>query len=181
LQHSGSGSAVWFCPRCRIAYSQYFAALTHEIVWSELSDHQYPRSGDNRFSQAIPKSTLEKINYIREQALSHGWHEDRLYQNRGLLKFPYGGNWGLVCYVFEKVEPLYEGSVVRKGHIGEVTRQHIEIITDNYGVSQYVDKTTWQTYFIRRPSPANARMYFQNPDAEQVYAKRIKALETSTK
>ncbi len=76
----------------------------------------YPRDGDWRFTQRVRTSAVPKVDAIRDQALSLGWREARLYQNRGRFRFPCGEDYGLVCFLDENKR------------IGEVTRQSIEIV-----------------------------------------------------
>jgi hypothetical protein len=76
----------------------------------------YPKDGEWQFTQEVSSQAIAKVDAIRDQALSIGWSEARLYQNRGCLRFPYGQDYGLVCFV--------DGDV----RIGEVTRQSIEIV-----------------------------------------------------
>ena len=83
---------------------------------SSVPQYLFPKDGDWRFTQRVPPSAVAKVDAIRDQALSLGWSEARLYQNRGRFRFPCGQDYGLVCFVDEKER------------IGEVTRQNIEII-----------------------------------------------------
>ena len=76
----------------------------------------YPQDGDWRFTQRVRSTAVPKVDAIRDQALSLGWREARLYQNRGRFRFPCGEDYGLVCFLDENKR------------IGEVTRQSIEII-----------------------------------------------------
>ncbi len=75
----------------------------------------YPKNGEWQFTQEVSTRAIAKVDAIRDKALSLGWSEASLYQNRGCLRFPYGQDYGLVCFV--------DGNV----RIGEVTRQSIEI------------------------------------------------------
>ena len=81
-----------------------------------VPQYLFPKDGDWRFTQRVPPSAVAKVDAIRDQALSLGWSEARLYQNRGRFRFPCGQDYGLVCFVDEKER------------IGEVTRRNIEII-----------------------------------------------------
>lgn len=85
---------------------------------SPSSDPQYifPRDGNWHFTQEVSPSAVAKVDAIRDNAMSLGWSEAKLYQNRGCLRFPYGQDYGLVCFL--------DGNV----RIGEVTRQSIEIV-----------------------------------------------------
>ena len=81
-----------------------------------VPQYLFPKDGDWRFTQKVPPSAVAKVDAVRDQALSLGWSEARLYQNRGRFRFPCGQDYGLVCFVDEKER------------IGEVTRRNIEII-----------------------------------------------------
>jgi hypothetical protein len=83
---------------------------------SSVPQYLFPKDGDWRFTQRVPPSAVAKVDAIRDQALSLGWSEARLYQNRGRFRFPCGQDYGLVCFVDEKER------------IGDVTRRNIEII-----------------------------------------------------
>ena len=76
----------------------------------------YPKDGEWRFTEKVPPSAVDKVDAIRDQALSLDWSEARLYQNRGRFRFPCGEDFGLVCFVDANER------------IGQVTRQYIEII-----------------------------------------------------
>jgi len=81
-----------------------------------VPQYLFPKEGEWRFTQQVPPTAVAKVDAIRDKALSLGWNEARLYQNRGCLRFPYGQDYGLVCFV--------DGNV----RIGKVTRQSIEIV-----------------------------------------------------
>ena len=81
----------------------------------------FPKEGDWRFTRKVSAPAVAKVDAIRDQALSLGWSEAMLCQNRGRFRFPYGQEYGLVCFV-DKMEC-----------IGEVTPQHIEIIGPSPG------------------------------------------------
>ena len=76
----------------------------------------FPQDGHWNFTQRVKPSALAKVDAIRDQALSLGWSEARLYQNRGRYSFPCGQDYGLVCFLDDQRT------------VGEVTRQSIEII-----------------------------------------------------
>jgi hypothetical protein len=105
------------------------------------SQFLYPKNGEWQFTQQVSPEAVAKVDAIRDAAISLGWSEARLYQNRGCLRFPYGQDYGLVCFL--------DGDV----HIGEVTRQSIEIVG-----------TTSQ----------HNRLRFYNPDVDQPWLKRIR-------
>jgi hypothetical protein len=78
--------------------------------------HAYPVEGDCPATQSVSPAAIAKVNAISDQALALGWSEAQLYQNRGHYSFPYGQDYGLVCFLDDGEE------------VGEVTRQSIEII-----------------------------------------------------
>jgi hypothetical protein len=80
------------------------------------AEHLYPSAGDWRFTHPVAREAVTKVDAVRDQALALGWSEASLYQNRGHLRFPVGGDYGLVCF-------LHGGR-----ELGQVTRDHIEII-----------------------------------------------------
>jgi hypothetical protein len=73
------------------------------------------------FIKTIQSRTLDEVNAIREEALSLGWDEALLYQNRGQYAFPYGDDYGLVCFLDEQV---------KEHHIGKISAEKIEIVYD---------------------------------------------------
>ena len=79
--------------------------------------HFYPAGDDSalRYYHPVAPSDVEQVDAIREHALTLGWTEPMLYQNRGCLTFPYGPDYGLVCF-------LGGGKV-----IGEITAETITI------------------------------------------------------
>ncbi|MBI2818145.1 MAG: hypothetical protein HYX72_14515 [Acidobacteria bacterium] len=96
-------------------------ALTKELPAQDRSappvvPDLLPKDGNRFFAEPIAQSTVAKVNAIRDQALAIGWNESRLYQNHGRFRFPFGGDYGLVCFVADE------------RHIGEVTNEHIEIL-----------------------------------------------------
>jgi len=75
----------------------------------------YPVDGDWPCIHPVLPDAIAKVDAIKDKAISLGWSEARLYQNRGRFKFPLGGDYGLVCFVG------------KNDSLGEVTRQFIEI------------------------------------------------------
>jgi hypothetical protein len=169
-----SYESVFTCPQCKIAHAATIQALTELIHGEFVDDYLYPKNGDLRFTQPVQKSTLDKVDSIRDRALSLGWNEARLYQNRGQFRFPYGENDGLVCFIFELVETVHENVIVRKRSIGEVTRQHIEIVCDNFGIREHIDDATLQVYYALHPFPVRDSLHFYNQDVDQPWLKRNK-------
>ncbi len=87
-----------------------------KVTSPDTRPYLFPKDGDWRFTQRVRTSAVPKVDAIRDQALSLGWSEARLYQNRGRFRFPCGEDYGLVCFLDENKR------------IGEVTRQSIEIV-----------------------------------------------------
>lgn len=75
----------------------------------------HPPGGDWPFTEVVAACAVAKVTAIRDEALALGWSEDALLRNRGSLRFPYGGEWGLVCFL--------DGDAA----IADVTREAITI------------------------------------------------------
>jgi hypothetical protein len=70
--------------------------------WTELRPWPVATpSGNDKgfFTQPVSDQALECVNAIRERALALGWTHEALYQARGRLRFPFGGDYGLVCFL----------------------------------------------------------------------------------
>jgi len=78
--------------------------------------HLFPADEDWPLTESVTAQALAQVDAIRDHALSLGWTEASLYQNRGRLRFPAGGENGLVCFLHSDDQ------------IGEVSAQSIEII-----------------------------------------------------
>jgi len=78
--------------------------------------HLFPAAGDWPFTESVSPEAIAQVDAIREQALSLGWSEADLYQNRGRYRFPVGGDYGVVCFLHSDAR------------VGEVTAEWIEII-----------------------------------------------------
>lgn len=76
----------------------------------------FPDNGNYTFTEKVLPCAVAKVDAICDQALALGWTKARLYQNRGRLRFPFGGDYGLVCFISGDKR------------IGEVATQHIEIL-----------------------------------------------------
>jgi hypothetical protein len=59
----------------------------------------FPSRGAWPFTEPVAQDAVAKVDAVRDQALVLGWSEAGLYQNRGHLRFPYGQEYGLVCFV----------------------------------------------------------------------------------
>lgn len=66
---------------------------------SPPTGHAFPAAGDFPFTEPVAADAVAKVDTIRAKALALGWSEDALYRNRGHLRFPYGQEYGLVCFV----------------------------------------------------------------------------------
>jgi hypothetical protein len=80
------------------------------------SEHNYPAIGEYSHAHPVTPAALAQVDAIKDKAINLGWQENALYQNRGHFSFPYGQDYGLICFIDK-------GS-----YLGEVTRQSIEII-----------------------------------------------------
>ena len=83
--------------------------------WPHASRFLFPRTGAWPFVEPVARDAVAKVDAVRDEALALGWSDAALYQNRGHLAFPVGGEWGLVCF-------LTDGAT-----IGAVTREAIAI------------------------------------------------------
>jgi hypothetical protein len=154
--------------------------LTRELVQCDPAEtYQYPHGGNWRFTHTVQESALQKVEAIHDRAISLGWQDARLYQNRGAFPFPYGEHYGLVCFIFEKVGTVViqkdEWFVVRKRHIGAITRHHIEIIMENLGVRPPKNHPTRPVYYALHPFPVKVSLHFNNPDVGQSWDQRSKS------
>ena len=92
--------------------SERAAALRHR----NQADWTYPADGVWKYREPVTARALAKVDAIRDRALSLGWSEARLYQNRARFRFPCGEDYGLVCFM-DGVQ-----------QIGSITTEFIEII-----------------------------------------------------
>ena len=77
--------------------------------------HRYPADGEWRFTHEVSLIAVLQVDDIREQALALGWSEADLYQNRSQLAYPYGQEYGLVCFLHHR-------------DIGVITAEAIELL-----------------------------------------------------
>ena len=117
IEHFGEATLQrafrWFKPR------QYLPPTLDGVDAAAIQvvqGHLYPPDGNWRFVCPVSRQAIAKVDAIRDQALSAGWTEARLYQNRGRLRFPCGGDYGLVCFVHGKEQ------------LGQTTPNIIEIL-----------------------------------------------------
>jgi len=59
----------------------------------------WPPSGKFGFQEPVSRDAQTAVDAIAKEALELGWTEAQLYQNRGQLKFPSGGEYGLICFL----------------------------------------------------------------------------------
>lgn len=82
---------------------------------------RYPIDGTYRFTHAVTWGAVLLVDMIRDQARGLGWDDAHLYQNRSALAFPYGQEYGLVCFLGPDVA------------IGEVTNGSIALVSTHPG------------------------------------------------
>jgi hypothetical protein len=76
-----------------------------------------PSGSDNAFfTHPVSDHAIRCVDAIRDRALALGWTHEALYQARGRLCFPFGGDYGLVCFLDAE------------DRIGAVAADSIEII-----------------------------------------------------
>jgi hypothetical protein len=103
-------------------------------------EHLFPADSDWPFVEVVTSEVVAQVDAIRDQALALGWSEAGLYQNRGLLRFPNGETYGLVCF-------LHGDSM-----IGEVTARFIEIISPRGSRLRHYNCGVQQPW-VRRDQP----------------------------
>lgn len=82
----------------------------------EPAGHLFPKGGCWPSTLQVTHEAVAQVDAVRETTMQLGWTEAGLYQNRGRYPFPYGQDYGLVCFV----------SGTRQ--VGEITAQYIEIV-----------------------------------------------------
>lgn len=100
--------------------------------------HAFPPTGDWPFTEQVTADAVAKIDAIRDEALALGWSEAGLYRNRGHLRFPYGREYGLVCFL--------DGDAA----IGQVAREWIAIVRTRGASTRFANPDA------ARPQPAVA-------------------------
>ena len=100
-------------------------------------DHLYPAGGKYPLTHPVSTEAISKVDAVRDKALSLGWTEKGLYQDRGRFKLLCGQDYGLVCY-------LGKGE-----RIGEVTRESIEIIKPSGISHQFYNRDVDQPWIKR--------------------------------
>jgi len=81
--------------------------------WTAVSSS---RGGGRVFYQPVSEPAMQLVHAIRDRALALGWTHEALYQVRGRFRFPFGRDYGLVCFL---------GAEDR---IGNIAADSIEII-----------------------------------------------------
>jgi hypothetical protein len=81
-------------------------------------EYRYPEKEDPelRFFTHVRCSSVQKVRAIEGQALTAGWSPAELYQNRGRFRFPYGQDYGAVCFIGEDQS------------FGAVTERSLEVV-----------------------------------------------------
>ena len=112
--------------------------------------HAYPPDGDWRFTEPVIPEAVAKVDAVRDRAMALGWSEAQLYQNRGRYNFPYGQDYGLVCFLHSD------------DRVGEVTQQSIEIINARGTRLRFHNHNVEQPWLRRVSQSANPQ---DDPDA----------------
>src|ERR1039458_610031 len=55
--------------------------------------------GGRDFAHHVSERAMALVHAIRDRALALGWTHEALYQSRGRLRFPFGQDYGLVCFI----------------------------------------------------------------------------------
>ena len=96
--------------------NRYRAPSDKSLSDCEASVHRFPDQGSWTCSHPVAPKVIGLVDTIAQEAFALGWTKRGLYQNRSNLKFPYGKDWGLVCF-------LREGD-----KIGAISSSAIEIV-----------------------------------------------------
>lgn len=120
------GDILWLEPKAAITDDIRALALENKAaILQELqevstptpaAEHLFPRDGCWPSMLSVTPEAVAQVDAIREAAMQLGWTDAGLYQNRGRYPFPYGQEYGLVCFLSGNRQ------------IGEITAQHIEIV-----------------------------------------------------
>lgn len=105
--------------------------------------HRYPTNGEYPCTYPVSPEAVAKVDAIRNDALSLGWTENGLYQNRGRFKLPCGQDYGLVCFLG------------KDECIGEVTGQYIEIIRPSGIRHRFYNHDAEQPWIKKEPEVNN--------------------------
>lgn len=91
------------------------------ISESILGDYRYPREGNFPFQEPVTDHALKEVEAIKDKALSLGWSEAHLMQNRGRYKFPSGADYGLITLLRGRVVKDVKAHVIRMTSSSGVT------------------------------------------------------------
>ncbi len=105
---------------------------------SQDNNYLYPASGEYPSIHPVSLEAVTQVDAIRDKALSLGWTEAGLYQNRGKFKWPCGQDYGLVCFLG------------KDERIGEVTRYSIEIIKPSGVRHRFYNRDVEQPWIKKR-------------------------------
>ncbi|MHB1463368.1 MAG: hypothetical protein ACYC1M_18930 [Armatimonadota bacterium] len=94
-------------------------AVQLELPMQSGPEYLFPKTSTLLCTAHVTQQAYAQVNAIRSRALSLGWTEASLFQNRGQFRFPHSQDYGLVCF-------LSCGGVKRT--IGEVSAQVIQIV-----------------------------------------------------
>lgn len=112
---------------------------------------------DGKYMVEYLKQSKRKVDEIRAKALELGWDEKRLYNNIGVLPFPYLDEYGLVCYL---EDTQTSGNIIE---IDEVTKDYVKLSHKNLKSGAVA-----HTRFMReRHGPDVSMMYDIKEEQEQ--------------
>lgn len=109
------------------AYEQRAIALAREEKPEDFADLEaslpvlsFSVPGDWRFEESPSFDDYLKVNDVREHAHALGWTDADLFQTSGQFKFPYGQDYGLVCFL-------------RGRSIGDITADNVALVPEKTG------------------------------------------------
>jgi len=127
------------------AYRDFVYGFPAQSQGQEPTNHLFPQKGNWLFTKQVSSQAIKKVDTIRYEAMKLGWTQAGLYQNRGRFPFPYGQDYGLVCFLSSRRQ------------IGKVTTQYIEIVTGRDGIANRFYNSNgsqpWITARAKRISP----------------------------
>lgn len=119
------GDILWLEPKSAITNDiraltlENKAAIIRELQEASAppeAEHLFPRDGCWPSTLSVTPEAVAQVDAVREAAMQLGWTEAGLYQNRGPYPFPYGQEYGLVCFLSGNRQA------------GEITARYIEIV-----------------------------------------------------
>lgn len=123
-----------------IAYRDFVYGFPAQPQGQEPTSHLFPQEGEWIFTKEVTSEVVKKVDAVRDDAMRLGWTQAGLYQNRGRFPFPYGQDYGLVCF-------LSGGR-----QIGKVNAQYIEIVTARSGSANRFYNTNCTQPWITIPA-----------------------------